>query len=80
MTTPAALLGERYGLRIDGSTRARLERLLALAHERTGTDAAGYAALLARDPAELEWLMERLTVQESEWFRHSAQFDLVAEQ
>jgi chemotaxis methyl-accepting protein methylase len=79
VTTAARLLGERYGLRVDGSTRARLERLLVLAESRTERDRAGYEALLARDADELEWLMQRLTVQETEFFRHAPQFELVAE-
>ena len=75
----ASLLGGRYGLRVDGSTQARLDRLLELARHRHDESAAAYEARLARDPDELEWLMERLTVQESEWFRHPAHFELVAE-
>jgi chemotaxis methyl-accepting protein methylase len=72
------LLGERFGMRIDGSTRARLDRLLAEGARLAGLDATGYEHLLQRDERALTWLVERLTVQETEFFRHPAQFDVIA--
>jgi chemotaxis protein methyltransferase CheR len=77
--TVTRALGRRYGLRIDGSTRSRLARVLAAGAARTGREIGDYAVIAEHDAAELDWVVEQLTVQETAFFRHPQQFEVVAE-
>lgn len=63
------------GLRIDGSALARIRRCVRDAVHSLGTSPGGYAAALDTDPAVVEDLIDRVTVQESWFFRDAVQID-----
>jgi chemotaxis protein methyltransferase CheR len=73
---PRAFLSERIGLRLDASTRSRLDH--AVAQGAAGADDATYARRLTGDPAAAQALVDRVTVQESSFFRHPEHFALLA--
>lgn len=73
----ADLLHERIGLRAEAGLRGRLRRSVrddAAAHR---LDISGYVEALAGDPAMLQSLYNRVTVQETSFFRHPEQFDVL---
>jgi chemotaxis protein methyltransferase CheR len=75
----AAALSHHVGLRFDQGGAARLERSLSrLARQRAVTPDA-LAAGLAADPGALDELIDELTVQETSFFRHPAQFEALAQ-
>jgi chemotaxis protein methyltransferase CheR len=74
----AGLLADRIGLRTDGAGRARVSRALRSAARAAGCAPDALAASLHADERALEDLLERVTVQESSFFRHEAQFAIVA--
>ncbi len=65
----AALLGERHGLRFDGAGEQRLARGVREAARRAGTVPEALARRLATDAAAERDLLDRVTLQESSWFR-----------
>ena len=75
----AELMDRELGLRPDHSLRGRLQRCLRDEAAARGEDLAGYVAGLAVDPGARQSLYDRLTVQETAFFRHPGQFQALAE-
>lgn len=75
MTTPERFLAERIGLRVDGATRARLDRVVRDAARRAGCPEDRFGQMLGEDPQRAQDLIDSVTVQESSFFRHPEQFD-----
>jgi chemotaxis methyl-accepting protein methylase len=73
------LLSRRVGLRLDPAIRGRLERAVRDQAARHGEDQAHYVARLEADPDRLQELLNRVTVQETSFFRDPAQFVAFAE-
>lgn len=74
----ARLLSRRVGLRLDPAVRGRLAgsvREEAKSRQLSTTD---YVARLDRDPAALQDLLNRVTVQETSFFRDPRQFSALA--
>ena len=78
MTAPDRFLAERIGLRVDGATRARLDRLVRDAARLSGCPEAHFGRVLAEDPVRAQELVDAVTVQESSFFRHPEQFEALA--
>jgi chemotaxis methyl-accepting protein methylase len=78
MNDPRELLAGRIGLRQDRSTQSRLDRAVRQAAAMHSESEAAYAQRLAADPVEVHALIDRVTVQESAFFRHPEHFDLLA--
>lgn len=74
----ARLLSRRVGLRSDPAIRARLTRAVRDEAERRDLDVASYVARLDTDGAALQDLLDRVTVQETSFFRDPGQFDALA--
>jgi chemotaxis protein methyltransferase CheR len=70
----ARLLSRRVGLRLDPTVRGRLARAVRDEAQRRGEEATDYVAQLDRDPATLQDLLNRVTVQETSFFRDPGQF------
>jgi chemotaxis methyl-accepting protein methylase len=70
----ARLLARRVGLRLDPAVRGRLARAVRDEAERLGADASAYVAHLHGDAAALQDLLNRVTVQETSFFRDPGQF------
>src|SRR5215212_5083608 len=68
------LLARRVGLRLDPAIRGRLARAVRDEAIRFGESASDYVARLERDAAVLQDLLNRVTVQETSFFRDPAQF------
>ena len=82
MTVDAAVLSEAsrlldalIGLRPDGSFLPRLSRALRDVADARGIDPHRLLRVLAADPDVLDELLDRITVQETSFFRHREQFD-----
>ena len=75
----AELMDRELGLRPDQSLRGRLQRCLRDEAAACGQDLAGYVASLAVDPGARQRLYDRLTVQETAFFRHPGQFQALAD-
>lgn len=71
----AHLLAGRVGLRLDPAIRGRLSRALADEAAHRGTSVDEYAATLESDAGALQALLDRVTVQETAWFRDAGQFE-----
>ena len=69
------LLGERIGLRLDPGLRARLDRCIAEAAAAGGLTLEEYAARLPRDDELFQDLLNRVTVQETSFFRHPSHWE-----
>jgi chemotaxis methyl-accepting protein methylase len=80
VATVATLLCDRAGLRGDRALHSRLVRCIAAAAEAAGRDVEDYVASLPGDAGALQQLVDRVTVQESSFFRDAAQFDILAEE
>ena len=78
MTPPDRFLAERIGLRVEGATRARLDRVVRDVARRAGCDETRFARMLDEDPACAQDLIDSVTVQETAFFRHPEQFELLA--
>src|SRR6185437_11968944 len=74
----AELLHERIGLRADASLRGRLRRAVRDEASRHGRELMTYVDSLAPGTDALQDLVNRVTVQETAFFRHSHQFDVLA--
>jgi chemotaxis methyl-accepting protein methylase len=70
----ARLLAGRVGLRLDPAIRGRLSRALADEATHRGITVDEYAAMLEADAGALQALLDRVTVQETAWFRDPGQF------
>src|SRR6185436_19429569 len=68
------LLSRRVGLRLDPAIRGRLEHAVRDQAARHGQDQADYVAQLEADPERLQELLNRVTVQETSFFRDPGQF------
>jgi chemotaxis methyl-accepting protein methylase len=75
----AELMDRELGLRPDRSLRSRLQRCLRDEAAAEGEDLAQYVASLATDLKARQRLYDRLTVQETAFFRHPGQFRALAE-
>ncbi|HEY2668526.1 MAG TPA: protein-glutamate O-methyltransferase CheR [Actinomycetota bacterium] len=75
----AELMDHELGLRPDPTLRGRLQRCLRDEAAARGESLAGYVARLAADPNARQGLFDRLTVQETAFFRHPGQFQALAE-
>ena len=73
----AQLLDVRIGLRSDPSFRPRLARALRDLSADLDMDGAHLVAALAADASLLDQLLERVTIQETGFFRHPEQFETV---
>ena len=71
-------LADHIGLRVDGATRTRLARLARDAARHAACPEETLGRLLAGDPLRAQDLIDRVTVQESGFFRHPEQFALLA--
>lgn len=74
----ARLLSRRVGLRLDPAVRGRLARAVRDEAENQGQELEDYVATLDRDPEVLQGLLNRVTVQETSFFRDAGQFDALA--
>jgi chemotaxis protein methyltransferase CheR len=72
------LLRRRIGLRVEASLYLRLARAVGDAAYHAGQDPEEFVAGLNDDAASLQSLCERVTVQESAFFRHPEHFDVLA--
>jgi chemotaxis protein methyltransferase CheR len=75
----AELMHRELGLRPDVSLRSRLQRCLRDEAAARGQSLERYVASLAADPEARQGLYDRLTVQETAFFRHPGQFQALAE-
>jgi len=75
--TAAELLDARIGLKSEPSFRPRLVRALRDLADARHVDRAGLVAALASDSSLLDHLVDRVTVQESAFFRHPEQFESI---
>jgi chemotaxis methyl-accepting protein methylase len=73
----ADMLHERIGLRPDPSLRGRLRRAIREASEHGQEPSAYFATLVAGSPAA-QRLLNRITVQETAFFRHPEHFEVLA--
>ncbi len=74
----AGVLARRVGLRLDPSDRGRLASCVVAEAAAHGMTTHQYVARLDEDPEALQDLLNRVTVQESAFFRDPAQFDALA--
>lgn len=71
----AEVLCSAIGLRAEGVSRTRLGRALT---DLAGADAASWVASLAERPADLQSLIDHVTVQETGFFREPQHFEALA--
>lgn len=76
--TVAELLNLRIGLRPDPTLRGRLRRAIREEASRHGQEPTAYVESLVADGGVLQGLMNQVTVQETAFFRHPEQFDVLA--
>ncbi len=74
----ARVLGRRVGMRHDPTTQSRLNRCVLEAASARGQDVAAYVASLEDDADALQDLLDRVTVQETSFFRDPGQFAALA--
>jgi chemotaxis methyl-accepting protein methylase len=74
----ARLLSRRVGLRLDPAVRGRLARAVQDEATRNGQELSTYVARLDGDADALQDLLNRVTVQETSFFRDAGQFDALA--
>ena len=72
------LVAERTGIELGGGLRERLAAHLDEAASARGQTPARFAAGLAGDPGAFQQLLDRVTVQETGFFRHPDQFAALA--
>ena len=72
------LVAERTGIELGGGLRERLAAHLDEAASAQGQTPARFAAGLAGDPGAFQQLLDRVTVQETGFFRHPDQFAALA--
>lgn len=76
----ASVLARRVGLRLDPADRGRLSRCVDAESDARALDIHAYVALIDDDPEALQELLNRVTVQETDFFRDAAQFEALATQ
>jgi chemotaxis methyl-accepting protein methylase len=76
----AGLLAGAIGLRPDPTLRGRLGRAVRDEVAERGGDLTTYASTLVADQDAMQGLIDRITVQESAFFRHPRHFQVLAEQ
>jgi chemotaxis protein methyltransferase CheR len=74
----AHLLSRRVGLRLDPTVRGRLARAVKDEAAGHGQELSVYVTQLETDPDALQDLLNRVTVQETAFFRDAGQFDAMA--
>ncbi len=74
----ADILLHRIGLRPDPTLRGRLHRAIREELHEHGQDVTAYLANLAGGGEALQGLLNRVTVQETAFFRHPEQFEVLA--
>lgn len=74
----ADLLHDRIGLRSDQNLRGRLRRAISEEASRHRDEPTAYADRLLADQAALQGLLNAVTVQETGFFRHPEQFEVLA--
>jgi chemotaxis methyl-accepting protein methylase len=74
----ARVLGRRVGMRLDSATQSRLTRCVLEAAAARKQDVRAYVAALEDDPGALQDLLDRVTVQETSFFRDPGQFGALA--
>jgi chemotaxis methyl-accepting protein methylase len=79
LTLVAGTLARRVGWRIDPKEQGRLARCVAAAAAARDLEVRDYVAQLESDPIALQDLLDRVTVQETAFFRDRSQFDALAE-
>jgi chemotaxis protein methyltransferase CheR len=79
LAAAAHLLARRVGLRLDPTIRGRLSRCLIEGAEAQKQDPDTYVASLDGHPAALQDLLNRVTVQETSFFRDRNQFAALAD-
>jgi chemotaxis methyl-accepting protein methylase len=72
------LVAERVGLRLEGTSVGRLRRALESQAARAGVTVDSFVLKLSRGGPEFDDLLDELTVQESSFFRHEPQFEVIA--
>lgn len=75
----ALLLARGVGLRLEPTNRSRLTHAVRDAADARGVDLNAYVALLDADPEVLQDLLNRVTVQETSFFRDAGQFAALAQ-
>jgi len=80
MDRAGELLRARIGLRIEPALRGRIARAIRDVAAQAGLSADDYVSTLGSDPRRLQQLYDRVTVQESGFFRHPEQFEALAAQ
>ena len=75
----SGLVQGRLGLRPDPSLRSRLDRCLRDEAAATGEDLGTYVDRLVGDGVARQKLFDRVTVQETAFFRHPGQFESLAQ-
>jgi chemotaxis methyl-accepting protein methylase len=78
VATAGRLLRDRIGLRPEPALQSRLTRAIDDAAMAAGEAPDEFVDALASDPAHLQTLCDRVTVQESGFFRHPEQFEVLA--
>src|SRR5438034_392380 len=71
----ARLLARRVGHRLDAARQSRLSRACAEEAARLGLAMHEYVVVLEADPTALQSLLNRVTVQETSFFRDVKQFE-----
>ena len=79
LETAATVMSRRVGLRLDPSLRGRLGHSLNAAAAAARMPLDAYAALLETDERAFQDLLDRITVQETSFFRDPAQFQALAD-
>ena len=74
----AELLGQRIGLRADATLRGRLRRAVRDEATEHGQDLSTYFDTVALGGDALQGLLNRVTVQETAFFRHPQHFQTLA--
>jgi chemotaxis methyl-accepting protein methylase len=75
----ALLLRERAGLKEEAAGRARLQRLLEEGATQAGVELDSYLQMVGSRPEAFVDLLDRVTVQHSDFFRDPAQYEALAE-
>src|SRR5437773_8184639 len=74
----AEMLGSQIGLRAEPTVRGRLRRCIRDEAADRGLDLESYLATLAAHGNAFQSLLNRVTVQETSFFRHPQHFEVLA--
>jgi chemotaxis protein methyltransferase CheR len=78
ITEAAGLLAQRVGLQLGHSASGRLARCVIAAAQAQGLPTADYVGQLETDAVAFQDLLDRVTVQETAFFRDPGQFEALA--